>query len=60
VIISSDKDLCQFVRDGHVHIYDAMKRRFMKRVDVIEKFGVPPEQVRDYLAIVGDSSDNIP
>jgi DNA polymerase I len=60
VIISSDKDLCQFVRDGKVHIYDAMKRKFMKRADVIEKFGIPPEQVRDYLAIVGDSSDNIP
>ena len=60
VIISSDKDLCQFVQDGCVHVYDAMKRKFMKRIDVIEKFGVPPEQVRDYLAIVGDSSDNIP
>lgn len=60
VIISSDKDLCQFVRDGHVHIYDAMKRKFLKRADVVEKFGIPPEQVRDYLAIVGDSSDNIP
>lgn len=60
VIISSDKDLCQFVDDGSVHIYDAMKRKFMRRSDVIEKFWVPPEQVRDYLAIVGDSSDNIP
>ena len=60
VIISSDKDLCQFVRDGHVHIYDAMKRKFMKESDVVEKFWVPAYQVRDYLAIVGDSSDNIP
>ena len=60
VIISSDKDLCQFVRDGHVHIYDAMKRKFMKEADVVEKFGVPAHQVCDYLAIVGDSSDNIP
>ncbi|MDD2694079.1 MAG: 5'-3' exonuclease H3TH domain-containing protein [Candidatus Gracilibacteria bacterium] len=60
VIISSDKDLCQFVQDGHVHIYDAMKQKFMKEKDVTEKFGVPTSQVRDYLAIVGDSSDNIP
>lgn len=60
VIISSDKDLCQFVQDGHVHIYDAMKQKFMKEKDVLEKFGVPTQQVRDYLAIVGDSSDNIP
>ena len=41
VIISSDKDLCQFIRDGHIHIYDAMKRKFMKERDVVEKFGVP-------------------
>ncbi len=60
VIISSDKDLCQFVRDGRVHIYDAMKRKFMKESDVVEKFWVPTHQVRDFLAIVGDSSDNIP
>lgn len=60
VIVSSDKDLCQFVRDGHVHIFDAMKQKFMKEKDVLEKFGVPVYQVCDYLAIVGDSSDNIP
>ncbi len=60
VIISSDKDLCQFVKDGKVHIYDAMKRKFMKEKDVLEKFGVPVHQVCDYLAIVGDTSDNIP
>ncbi len=60
VIVSSDKDLCQFVRDGHVHIFDAMKQKFLKEKDVIEKFGVPYGQVCDYLSIVGDSSDNIP
>jgi DNA polymerase I len=60
VIISSDKDLCQFVRDGRVHIFDAMKQKFMKEQDVLEKFSVPVRQVRDYLAIVGDASDNIP
>jgi DNA polymerase-1 len=52
IIISSDKDLCQFVQDGHIHIYDAMKRKFMKEKDVLEKFSVPVQQVRDYLAIV--------
>jgi DNA polymerase-1 len=60
VIVSSDKDLCQFVRDGHVHIFDAMKHKFIKEKDVIEKFWVPYGQVCDYLAIVGDASDNIP
>jgi DNA polymerase I len=37
-----------------------MKQKFLKEKDVIEKFGVPYGQVCDYLAIVGDSSDNIP
>lgn len=60
IIISSDKDLCQFVKDGKVRIFDAMKQKNLRRADVIEKFWVPPEQVKDYLAIVGDSSDNIP
>ncbi len=60
VIVSSDKDLCQFVRDGHIHIFDAMKHKFIKEKDVIEKFWVPYQQVCDYLSIVGDSSDNIP
>lgn len=57
VIISSDKDLCQFVEDGRVRIFDAMKQKNLRRADVIEKFWIPPEQVVDYLAIVGDSSD---
>lgn len=60
IIISSDKDLCQFVKDGSVRIYDAMKQKNLRRADVIEKFSVPPEQVVDYLSIVWDSSDNIP
>jgi 5'-3' exonuclease len=37
-----------------------MKRKFMKEADVLEKFLIPPHQVRDYLAIVWDTSDNIP
>jgi 5'-3' exonuclease len=60
VIISSDKDLCQFVEDGKIRVFDAMKQKSIRRADVIEKFGVPPEQVVDYLSIVWDSSDNIP
>lgn len=60
VIISSDKDLCQFVEDGKVRIFDAMKQKNLRRADVVEKFWLPPEQVVDYLSIVGDTSDNIP
>lgn len=58
-IVSGDKDLYQFVGD-RVAVYDTMKRVIARRKEAIEKFGVPPERVVDYLAIVGDTSDNIP
>ncbi|MDQ1343395.1 MAG: polymerase [Patescibacteria group bacterium] len=58
-IVSGDKDLYQFVGEK-VAVYDTMKRVIARRKEAIEKFGVPPERVVDYLAIVGDSSDNIP
>jgi DNA polymerase-1 len=58
-IVSGDKDLYQFVGEN-VAVYDTMKRLIARRKEAIEKFGVPPERVVDYLAIVGDSSDNIP
>lgn len=59
VIISSDKDLMQLIGDG-VSMYDGMKNKTIGRDQVIEKFGVGPERVRDVLALIGDSSDNIP
>lgn len=58
-ILSGDKDLYQFI-GGNVMVYDTMKRRVAYRDEAIEKFGVPPERVVDYLSIVGDTSDNIP
>ena len=59
VIVSSDKDLMQLV-DDRVRIWDTMKDKVFEAPDVVEKFGVEPSQIRDYLALVGDSSDNIP
>jgi len=59
VIISGDKDLMQLVSD-HVTIYDAMKDAWIGRKEVQEKFGVPPEKVVEVLALMGDSSDNVP
>ncbi len=59
VIVSSDKDLMQLVSD-HVGMWDPMKDRAIGREQVIEKFGVPPEQVTDVQGIIGDSTDNIP
>ncbi|MFT3921085.1 MAG: 5'-3' exonuclease H3TH domain-containing protein [Myxococcales bacterium] len=59
VIVSADKDLLQLVGDG-VWMLDTMKQRAFGPEETVEKLGVKPEQVRDYLALVGDSSDNVP
>jgi DNA polymerase-1 len=59
VIVSGDKDLCQLVESG-VKIWDTMKDKKFGIEGVQEKFGVAPEFVVDVLALMGDSSDNIP
>ncbi len=59
VIVSSDKDLMQLV-GGSIRMFDAMKQRDIGPEQVVEKFGVPPEKVREVLALMGDSSDNVP
>jgi DNA polymerase-1 len=58
-IASSDKDLMQVVSDN-VFMYDAYKDLIYDRDQVIKKFGVPPDRVGDYLALTGDTIDNIP
>ena len=58
-IISSDKDLMQLVSDK-VRLYDPMKNKVIGEKEVIEKFGVKPEQVIDVQSLAGDSSDNVP
>ncbi|HEY5683423.1 MAG TPA: DNA polymerase I [Sulfuricaulis sp.] len=59
VISTGDKDMAQLV-DGHVQLVDTMKDAIYDRDAVIAKFGVTPEQMVDYLTLVGDTSDNIP
>ena len=59
VIVSSDKDLAQLV-SAQVEMVDTMKNTRLDPDGVAEKFGVPPTQIVDYLALMGDSSDNIP
>lgn len=58
-IISGDKDFCQLV-SSQIFLYDTMKEVIYDKILVKEKHGVPPEQFIDYLAITGDTSDNIP
>ena len=63
-ILSSDSDLLQLVDDGKV-VARALKKgitdvAMLDRAGVIEKFGVTPEQIPDYKALVGDTSDNVP
>ena len=59
LISTGDKDIAQLV-DGHVTLVNTMTDTVMDREGVIAKFGVPPERIVDYLALVGDSVDNIP
>ncbi|NUO52902.1 MAG: DNA polymerase I, partial [Polyangiaceae bacterium] len=59
VVASADKDLMQMVDDRCV-MWDAMRDRVYGPPEVEHKFGVPPSMVRDLLALVGDSSDNVP
>ena len=58
-IISSDKDLMQLV-SNKIRLFDPMKSKVISEKEVIEKFGVKPEQVIDVQSLAGDSSDNIP
>lgn len=59
VISTGDKDMAQLV-NGHITLVNTMTGTVLDRQAVEEKFGVPPELIIDYLALVGDKSDNIP
>ncbi len=59
VISTGDKDMAQLVGD-RVTLVNTMTETTMDRNAVIEKFGVPPERIIDWLALVGDTADNIP
>ncbi len=59
VISTTDKDMAQLV-DRRITLLNTMSGSRLDPEGVREKFGVPPEAIRDYLALVGDTSDNIP
>ena len=60
VICSSDNDFAQCVRGDKVVVLNRIKRHTLNEVGVAEKFGVIPERIPEYLALVGDKSDGIP
>jgi len=60
VICSPDKDFAQLVSGSHVVTLDRRKEVLLDEAGVVEKFGVVPGSIPDYLALVGDSSDGIP
>lgn len=60
VICSPDKDLAQVVNGTHVVCLDRRRNQTMDEDGVVYKFGVRPESIPDYLALVGDSADGIP
>lgn len=60
VIASPDKDLMQCIVGDTVVSWDRIRDRWFDEKAVIEKFGVPPEAIPDYLALVGDTADGVP
>ncbi|MGV3278783.1 DNA polymerase I [Rickettsiales bacterium LUAb2] len=60
MIVSSDKDLMQLVEDPYIYMYDSMKKKYIKKAEVIEKFGVEPNKLIYAQALIGDSVDNVP
>ena len=59
LVSTGDKDMAQLV-SPHVALINTMTNKLMDEAGVEEKFGVKPEQIIDYLALMGDTSDNIP
>jgi DNA polymerase-1 len=59
LVSTGDKDLAQLVNDN-ITLINTMNNHLSTPTSVVEKFGVRPDQIQDYLALMGDSSDNIP
>ena len=59
LISTGDKDLAQLVNE-RITLVNTMSNSVLDRAGVVAKFGVPPERIVDYLALVGDTSDNVP
>ena len=60
LLCTPDKDMAQLVRGTRVVLLDRMRRRVVDEAAVVEKFGVPPASIPDWLALVGDAADGYP
>lgn len=59
-ICSPDKDLAQCVRKTRIVMMDRRRNKIIDEKGVVEKYGVPPSSIPDYLALVGDTADGYP
>jgi DNA polymerase I len=59
IISTGDKDMAQLV-NPHISLINTMSNQFLNEAGVVEKFGIPPSLIIDFLALMGDKSDNIP
>ncbi len=59
IVSTGDKDLAQMVTD-RIHLINTMSNTYLEPDGVLEKYGVPPEKIIDYLALMGDTADNVP
>ncbi len=59
MIVTGDKDFCQIVNQ-RITLYDPFTDKYLRPDTIEKKYGIQPEQFRDYLAIIGDNADNIP
>lgn len=59
IVSTGDKDLAQLV-NGHVTLVNTMSGEVLDEAGVVNKFGVPPDRIVDYLMLVGDTVDNVP
>jgi len=60
VICSPDKDMCQVVVGDRIVTYNRREQKIVDEDGVVEKFGIHPESIPDYLALVGDTADGVP
>ncbi len=60
VIATPDKDMCQLVIGDRIVTYNRREQKMLDEDAVVEKFGIRPESIPDYLALVGDTADGVP